>query len=173
MEMIKCVSWIFTKWKGCTSLSSSSCYPARLALTLAQSVSHTQSLLPPLTLCMWSVVPFTLIKHSLPPNPFAHTPSPEAWITKPLLLLIGVISSSEQSSFLTLPPLSQLSMRSPLERPKPSPLTDERSSSTTMLLQRGKQEDKWNIVIFSASSSISIVIAISQITLPSIHFLPS
>lgn len=59
--------------KSCTSLSSSSCHPARHILTLGRSVLYTQSLPSPLTLCVWPAVPFTLIKitnaPTLPPHP--------------------------------------------------------------------------------------------------------
>lgn len=86
-------------FKSCPSVSSYSCQPARHTSTPARSVSHTHLLPSPLTLCVWPVVPFTLIKAGgkwplslRVPSP--HTPSPLALITELSLLLIGVISFS-------------------------------------------------------------------------------
>lgn len=147
--------------------------PFIILMSLCQTYTHsgpiclTYSGTSPLTLCVWPAVPFMLIKTTnaptLSPAPFAHTPLPSALITEPSVLLIGMISS---------PPPSQPSTRSLPERQRPSPLTGGHSSSTTTLLQRGKEEDKGIILIYSASSNISIVIAISQITPLSIYLLP-
>ena len=148
-------------FKSCTSLSSSPCHSARRTLILPRSVLHTQSLPSPLTLCVWPAVPFTLIKTTdaaaLPPTPapFAHTPLPSALITEPSLTYWLVWSHPLNNPLPLL--LSQPSTRSLPERPRPSPLTGGRSSSTTTPLQRGKEEDKGNIHIYSASSSTSIV----------------
>lgn len=63
MKTMKCsleYSWN-PLFKSCASLSSSSCH-ARHIFTQARSVLHTQSLILPLTLCVWPTVPFTLIK---------------------------------------------------------------------------------------------------------------
>ncbi len=85
--------------------------PFIIFLSHCQTYTHsgpiclTYSLPSPLTLCVWPAVPFTLIKTTNVPSrpthpaPFAHTPLPSALITEPSVLLIGVISSSEQSPF--------------------------------------------------------------------------
>lgn len=161
-------------FKSCASLSSSSCH-ARHIFTQAWSVLHTQSLILPLTLCVWPTVPFTLIKttnvSTLPLPPLLTLHCLPLWQLKPLSHWL-VWCHPLNNCLSPTPPLpSQPSTRSLLERPRPSPLTGEHSSSTTMLLQRGKEEDKGNILIHSASSSIFTVIAVSQITPLSIHLL--
>lgn len=126
----------------------------------SRSVLHAHS--PPslLTLCMWPTVPVTLIKTTnVPagPHPVSLTVHClQLWKLK--ALFHWMVWSHPQPSTRSLP-----------ERPRPLLLTGGRSLSTTTLLQRGKEEDKGNILIYSDSSGIAIVIAISQIAPLSIH----
>lgn len=90
-------------FESCTSLSSSPCHSARHTLILPRSVLHTQSLPSPLTLCVWPAVPFTLIKTTdapaLLPCPICSHSIAFSSDNRALShLLIGVISSPEQSS---------------------------------------------------------------------------
>lgn len=96
-------------FESCTSLSSSPCHSARRTLILPRSVLHTQSLPSPLTLCVWPAVPFTLIKTTdapalLPCPVCSHSIAFSSDNRALSHLLIGVISSPEQSSLSPPPP---------------------------------------------------------------------
>lgn len=98
-------------FESCTSLSSSPCHSARRTLILPRSVLHTQSLPSPLTLCVWPAVPFTLIKTTdapalLPCPVCSHSIAFSSDNRALSHLLIGVISSPEQSSLSPPPPPS-------------------------------------------------------------------